>query len=101
MRCPPVSPLFPYTTLFRSGVLRELERASERLDPALALAAEDERHSLGGRGEELGSHGGAGREELAGPPRGAQHLARRPCEEGRVDRLREQCHRELRPGVRG
>ena len=91
----------PRIRLQLRGALGELDAASKCVDPALAVAAEDERHSLCGGGEELGPHRRAGREELACASRGAQHVARRAGEEGGVDRLCEHRDRELGLAVRG
>src|SRR3712207_8963014 len=54
IRRPPRSTLFPYTTLFRSVDLGELERGGDGHEQAEDLGAADHRHpGCGGEGERL------------------------------------------------
>src|SRR5690606_42163365 len=62
---PPAPTLFPYTTLFRSDVLRGVARPGLVLDPELVVSLADEERS---------AHGVHGRYEVAVGPQGLEDL---------------------------
>src|SRR3712207_7825967 len=74
-RRPPRSPLFPYTTLFRSGPAARVGSAARRLRPGVHGGAQRRRAGVAARDETLRGGGGHGRGGPAVGVRSEEHTS--------------------------